>query len=521
VAGPYYIRKTGNDANSGLSPAAAWLTIQKAHNAAAGPTGGEIVYIGAGTYRENVTANMTSPTSELQFIGDVDGSKTGDAGPVVWSAYTTNDTTAPATQALVLNGRDFLTYEGIYFQGGTTYAVLATTLVSTNISFRRCVVTGHTLQYAIYVSNSANVPLNWTLQECSFGGAGISTRWDSARHTSDYDLNVQIRNCIFHVGSYGVYAISTGAGAGKPGGIDVLNCIFLGCSSTQFQIADANFSTAIPCTIYNSILWNGNLAVQGGAAGQLLEDYNYLNCQTNRSNVTAGTNSVTGTTYAPRCDLGYAALVGMMIPRQPFEPLDGSSPFLGFNNTGGPPTIDWYSRPRPAGSPNTNNAIGPFERHDTATKETTTTDAGSVGLKITGLGDHDIKVPVNATSTLLSIRVRYDTNHAATNKPQAILLANPEIGITTETKTATVGVDTWETLTFAAQTPSARGVVTIRLVSRAAAGNGIAFFDTLAAPDIDLGDFGHFMRGEPVRTVSGAGGSGSVWSPVRAPAMIL
>lgn len=127
-----------------------------------------------------------------------------------------------------------------------------------------------------------------------------------------------------------------------------------------------------------------------------------------------------------------------------------------------------------------NKTAGCFERHDTAEKETGTTDAGSVGFRLTGWADQAVLVPVDAASTTISIRARYDATHAATNKPQAIIDANGEIGVTTETKTMTSAADTWETLTFAAQTPTAKGWVTVRLVSRADGATGKAFFDTLA-----------------------------------------
>ena len=126
-----------------------------------------------------------------------------------------------------------------------------------------------------------------------------------------------------------------------------------------------------------------------------------------------------------------------------------------------------------------NKTAGCFERHDTAEKETGTTDAGSVGLVLTGYADHAIWIPVDASSTTISVKARYDATHAATNKPQAILDANGEIGVTTETKTMTAAADTWETLTFAAQTPSAKGWVQVRLISRADAATGKAFFDTV------------------------------------------
>lgn len=128
-----------------------------------------------------------------------------------------------------------------------------------------------------------------------------------------------------------------------------------------------------------------------------------------------------------------------------------------------------------------NKTAGCFERHDTAEKETGTTDAGSVGLVLTGWADHAIYIPVDATSTTISVRARYNSTHGTTNKPQVVLDTNGEIGVTTETKTMTSAADTWETLTFAAQTPSAKGWVTVRLVSRSDGATGKAFFDTLVA----------------------------------------
>jgi hypothetical protein len=170
--------------------------------------------------------------------------------------------------------------------------------------------------------------------------------------------------------------------------------------------------------------------------------------------------------------------------------------------------LDMLNRPRPAGGQSTSNAVGCLERHDTAAKETATTDAGGVGLKITGPGDHDIKVPVSAAATTITVRARYDATHGGTSKPQAILLANGEIGVATATATMTAAADTWETLTLGPFTPTAVGVVTIRLVSRSAGGSGVAYFDTMAAPSIDTGDFARFLRGEPlgVAVTPAAGG---------------
>jgi hypothetical protein len=123
--------------------------------------------------------------------------------------------------------------------------------------------------------------------------------------------------------------------------------------------------------------------------------------------------------------------------------------------------------------------VGYLERHDSAAKETGTVDAGA-GAVITGPGDQDLLIPVDAASTTISVKARYDTNHAATNKPQAQLIASPELGFAGQTLTMVAAVDTWETLTFTAFTPTVKGWVRLRLISRSAAGNGKAFFDTVA-----------------------------------------
>jgi hypothetical protein len=125
-------------------------------------------------------------------------------------------------------------------------------------------------------------------------------------------------------------------------------------------------------------------------------------------------------------------------------------------------------------------AAGAIERHDTAQKETTTTDAGGVAITLTGKSDHEFRIPVDAASTTISVKVQYDAAHGTTNKPQAVLLANNEIGVSTETKTATGGAGSWETLTFTAINPTAKGWVVVRIVSRSDAPAGRAFFDTLA-----------------------------------------
>lgn len=144
-----------------------------------------------------------------------------------------------------------------------------------------------------------------------------------------------------------------------------------------------------------------------------------------------------------------------------------------------PDSTSTYSIYKATGVTTQDYAAGAYERHEIGQKETAITDAGSVGIRIMGAGSHEFHIPVNAASTVVTVRVQYDTAHGTGSKPQAQLLANGEIGYTGETVTATGGAGAFETLTFAAFTPTAKGFVTLRLISRAAVSNGIAYFDTV------------------------------------------
>src|SRR5262249_19575650 len=77
----YYVRKSGNDVNTGLSPGAAFQTI----NAAAQTMmAGDSVWIGAGTYSEQISCPRSgNGGSPISFLGDTTGAQTSDAGSIV------------------------------------------------------------------------------------------------------------------------------------------------------------------------------------------------------------------------------------------------------------------------------------------------------------------------------------------------------------------------------------------------------------------------------------------------------
>lgn len=487
----YYVRKTGNDGAAGTSPATAWLTIGKALGAA-GISSGDTVYIGAGVYREKVTCALISPVAETFVIGDVNGSHTGDAGEIRITNYLTDDKTAPTNQSVLdLNGRNYLTFQTMTFQGlfipegppQVNRALIDTSTPSQYIKFIDCAINLFALKYigyAIYCTGAVDTPMHWLVDRCKFLLGNSDVRFwyiNDVGHAADFDADVIVRNCQF-IGGGGVAFKGSNTVGGFAGGMVVRNCFVYADSDTGIDTSAT--SLTYPVQVYNCLVWNmpgAYYALQANIAGELVSDYNHIlaSWSDTYSNVTPGGNDIADGSYAMLMHFGQELQQGLML--RPFGMPTADSPLLGFGDDGNAPSVDILNRPRPAGGQSTAGAVGAYERHDTAVKETIVFDV-TPGIKIVGPGDHEFQIPVDATATTISVKARYDANHAATNKPQAILLAAPEIGVTTETETMTAAVDTWETLTFTQFTPTASGVVTVRLVSRSAADNGIAYFDT-------------------------------------------
>lgn len=449
------------------------------------------MYVAPGTYRESfVFVTMTSPTVETKILGDPSATQFSDIapGPVVFTCYLTNDTTAADTSEFIhLNNRDFLTFQDLVIVGGTGAlqgaCVRGASTTSTDIVLRRCaLIYPGTSTTTPVITIAADIAARWTIDSCVLWGGGVGISITLTKPASaDLDFAIVVKNCLVLTTTECIKITNTGANSFKPGGVKISGCTLLpGSSAGAVSVGVSTMSTSIPCTLANSCcmaLGSGTLLI-GGAAGQLVEDYNHLWAVTLRSNVTAGTHSQSVPTYAPMLDIGQSWLHGFL-PRPFLSPMAGS-PLLGFGDDGSFVAVDALNRPRPAGGNSTSKGVGYLERHDTAAKEVTTTDAGSVGLVLLGPSDQDIKIPVDAAATTITVKMRYDSTHAATNKPQAILLDNAAIGVSTQTVTMTAAVDTWETLTIGPFTPTAKGVVVVRLVSRSAAAGGKAFADTVA-----------------------------------------
>lgn len=489
----YYVRNDGNNSNLGTGSASnqAWQTIAKAVGTT-GISSGDTLYVAPGVYREVTSLTLTNPTAETKIIGDYASAQFSDItpGPIIMTAFLTNEKTSPSNATVLnINGRNFITIEGINFIGGSGNPNCVAANLSRNLTIRRCYFCGIGFagtRDSFAMTNAPSTAMNLLIEECIFAfqsGAAIHLSLADASDANDYDVSVVIRNTLCWGGIQFGTVDGGGTGSGKPGGGQVHNCTLLGGGVRTVGFSGNGHSSSIPCEVYNNVLLSiGTACVSATATGHLVEDYNILVAISPRSNVTGGANSQGGS-YTPLIHFGQETFFGgqSKMIGTPWAAHTVESAILGFGSHGDVSlTTDIMDRQRPAGGKSTNKSIGAFERHDTGVQETTTYDTASNSLCIVGPGDHDFLVPVEASATTFNVRARYDTDHSATNKPQMILLASPELGINAQTITMTAAVDTWETLSTTSFTPTETGVARIRFVSRSSAGTGKAFFDTFS-----------------------------------------
>jgi hypothetical protein len=485
----------GSDANNGLGPDASaatnkpWKTLTKALGAT-GIASGDTLYLSpAGPFRESVTVAMTSATAETKILGDpgnVQGFKTSDGvavtpGPIIWTVYTTDDKTAPTTAGnVILAGRDFLTFQYISFIG-TTRLIDARTNVSTNIKIFDCAffIQNPTLgvgSLCVDCQVTTAAAVTWLIDRCIFyGGRDSVIQFSMPTVTgADYDSDITIQNCVFMGGATSINFTTSGALAQKPGGGIVRNCTQMKGDARFVNIATANWSTSIPVTVTNCLMFGNNATIiSANVSGQIVEDYNIIVGVTPRSNVTAGTHSIADNSYSVMFHYGQERIWGRSF-RRPGEPMIGS-PVLGFGNDGTQTSYDGDNNPRPAGGASALPAVGALERSNTWGRETGTVRTGVNALSITGPGYQDFDIPVDAASTTVSVYMRCDSTYAGT-KPQIKVLNGDECGVNDATSSAVTTANTWQqlSLTF---TPTSKGIITIRLLSSDTNGAGKAFAD--------------------------------------------
>jgi hypothetical protein len=277
---------------------------------------------------------------------------------------------------------------------------------------------------------------------------------------------------------------SSAANTYKGGGVRIYDCTVVGFLGVDIGSAGVNISTSVPCEIHNSVVVVGITGINAQSSGQIIGSYNSIYATTPETNYTYGTGDVsnsagTGTYLAPLLELGQSYKWAGVL-RQFMAPDGTASPLLGAGSatfSGNYPTVDWANRPRPSGGGSANAAIGYSELHDFAVQDTSTVPSTyTSSAKLVGPGDADLFIPVDATSTVITIQVEQGAGYGGTNYASATLLTAGELGVTTQTETCTSSTGSFQTLTFNAINPSKQGWVKVRVTSFDTSGTASVWF---------------------------------------------
>lgn len=464
-------------------------------NSTGAVAGGDTIYVGGGgsgalgVYREVITIGQ-APSSVVSVIGDVDGSHTGDSGGVILSDYTTNDTTAGSTSAnLNGNSKANWSFSKLMIFKGNSGSVITMGTDAHDWSFTDCMIFGGSGNVALLTSTSTAggaTALNLTIDRCSLytarGSGYISiTCNQSGSSSGDNDLHVTIKNSFFSGNGTCVAIASTSSTGVKPGGVNVRNCTAWGAST--FLSTGAGWSTAIPATVNNCLMLSGasgSTCLSANTSGQITEDYNIIwGFATPRANVTAGTHSISDTSRAPLVHLGQERIFGDPLWRAFCEPMS-TSPILGFGNDGNQSAYDMRNKPKPAGGASASPAVGALERANTFATELSVTNDNTTPISCTGPAYAEFLVPVkNGHSTTISVYARQDSTYAGT-KPQIQIDAQGRIGVSAQTVTSTAAANSWQQISLSSFTPTANGLVVVRVLSNDTNGAGRCYFDTFA-----------------------------------------
>lgn len=483
-----------SDTNAG-SKASPWVTIDKAANTVAA---GDTVYIaGNWTYKELVTMDTNGTSGNVtSFIADLTGKHTGYGGSVIISAFDSNSTAPVRNYCLNMNGKKFITWSGVVFNGCTGSANAAVYSVTggadnfEGVTFENCVIIGYTNGNSFFFSyGAATTPTadGLTIDKCTFVGRTYIDYIESA--SAQQNLKISVKNSIFigstratstsYVGFNFNRATASTYGAG---GLNIYNCDFLGLD-IGVNLGTPR-STTYPCSIRNSrFLACAQYGIQTVSAS-----VNAVYYSNNRFMVSSGTEAfgtmtnggsndssadimlIGGIADMPlRNKLGYSPFA----PWEPMQQIDGTSlnDCIGNGSATYAPTTDIYGNPRPMGR-NTPD-IGAVEANTQPVLDSTVYRLNTYSAKLPGAGYHnDLAEVVSGVAVKISRWVKWDSNYVGT-KPQMVISNIP--GVDDITVTASGSADTWYELTTTF-TPTASGAVLVKIKSNDASTNGNCWF---------------------------------------------
>ena len=277
-----YVRKSGNDGNSGLDKTDAKLTFNGMEDTPV--VAGDTIHVGAGTYRELLTCDVSgSAGNPITYMGDYTGEYTGDAG-VVRITGSDDDITTIRGNAIYGLSKDYRTFQG--FAGDTTSSVIFRFDDCDNLILDRLHVGGE--RYPVYMSNPGT---SIEIRNSYFSAYKLLAAITLTHGATLDDRNMTIENCILT--GYG------GFNTTRCGGVLIRNTDIIGVYR-GIEVAMA-LTVGQEIVVNNCVLsGNGARGMVATVLGEIIEDYNsFYGFSTDRENVAVGANS---NTYPPLFD---------------------------------------------------------------------------------------------------------------------------------------------------------------------------------------------------------------------------
>jgi hypothetical protein len=494
----YYISPDGSNSDNGLGPDAShgtnrpWLTLGKALNTGSAVVPGDTVYVGPGVYYQAGTstpiAGISSSASPTSIVGDptnARGFKNGSGvrlapNLVVWTTRSSGDaedgnayTSGAPLVTGNTNGTDGLRISYIVLEARPDVAIIQLSPAA-NVDWilENCLLLGG--QVLAWINAAPTAGRNTIIRGCDcMTGAVLTSAINTAAATADADLNILVESNRI-IGRATVNAMSLAASGGNlAGGVRFKGNTFALITQTAISTTAARVSTVTPIYIEGN-LFLGGLAVSAGTSGHVVSaGYNRFYRTSASVNFTAdGTDK---DWPFPRVYFPILTKWGLQLPRTDVLGwlADAASTVraTAWTNT----NSDWWgrtARPWAGGA-----SVGCLEAGDLSQDTgSQITGGGANSLKITGAGEVSLYIPVNAAATVVTVTTE-SSSYGGSNYPQMILQANPSIGVTSETVLASSASE--QTLATASFTPTAAGVVELRLVSRSSSTTSSTYFDLL------------------------------------------